>query len=187
MTELILLNNNERIEIDEKYGVAVEGNIQDIRDLETVSGGSSKSLFITGNDKVNATLGSLFNINFESTQFDIKSKQECELWSGGEILIKGFFQIVEIDYNSRNQYTYEIWVFDEQINFFLEIEENLITGNDDPSKDLDFSQYNHLWNKENVEDSWQKTPLELPYIFNILFITICGIKRMLKIVGKRHR
>ena len=41
MTELILLNNNERIEIDEKYGVAVEGNIQDIRDLDRVSGGSS--------------------------------------------------------------------------------------------------------------------------------------------------
>lgn len=167
MTKLILLNNNKEITIDEKYGISLEGNIQDIRDLIKVSGTNSKSLFITGNNDVNAIFGSLFNINFESQTFDITAKQECELWHNNEILIRGYFQIANIDYMTEGQYTYEIWVFDEQINFFLEIEENLIYGNDDETKDLDFSQYNHIWNYENIENSWNKDAFEQPYFYPI--------------------
>ena len=166
MTKLVLININEEIEIDEKYGVVTEGNIQDIRDLDNVSGSRSKSLFITSNDDVNRIFNGIFNINAQTLLFDQTVKQECELWHNEELIIKGFFQIVNIQYVDRNQYIYEIWVFDEQINFFLEIEENLLIGNEDPSKDIDFSQYNHEWTADNILDSWNRDSDILPYYYS---------------------
>lgn len=165
MTELIILNTNDRIEIDEKYGVSTEGTISDIRDLDSVSGASSKSLFITSNDEVNQIFNGIFNINAETLLFDQTVKQECELWHNEEKIMRGYFQIVNIQYVDRNQYIYELIIFDEQVNFFLEIEENLLTGNDDTSKDLDFSQYNHIWNLTNIQDSWVKNSDDIPYYY----------------------
>jgi hypothetical protein len=154
------------LEIDEKYGVATEGCISDIRDLEKTSGASSKTLYITSNDEANRILGSIFNINIDdSLSFDLQKKQECELWHNGEKIMDGFFQIANIDYIDKFNYLYEIVVYDEQINLFLEIEENLITGNSDPSKDLDFSQYDHQYIWDNVEGSFNKGPYELPYAY----------------------
>ena len=158
MTELRLLELNEVVQIDESYGVSFDRQIQDVRDLGEVSSSSSKSLFIKSNERVNNLFGSIFNINADTLNFDTNVKQNCIIAHDGEILAEGYFQIVEIDYVSKGEYVYNIMVFDEQTDFFTSIEENELT-------DLDFSQYNHVYNLASLENSWANDVYTLPYIY----------------------
>ena len=164
-TQLYIKSINQFIDVDEKYGISTAGNVQDIRDLGKVSPSASKSIVLTGNKNINKIFNSIFNINTQTLLFDRTIKQECELIRNSEVIIIGYFQIDNINYISKYNYEYEITIFDEQTNFFIEIEENLLVGNPDSSKDINLSQWNHIWNHTNIIDSWDKGPDDIPYFY----------------------
>ena len=158
MTILQLLTLNKEIQIDESFGVSLDAQIQDVRELGEVKSSSSKPLFVRSTEEVNELFGFLFNINASTLQFDTNVKQECRLIRDGEVLADGYFQITNIDYLSKHEYIYEITVFDEQTDFFTAIQENELS-------DLDFSQYDHTYDLSEIQFSWGKDANSLPYIY----------------------
>jgi hypothetical protein len=158
MTILQLLTLNKEIQIDESFGVSLDAQIQDVRELGEVKSSSSKPLFIRSTEEINELFGFLFNINASTLQFDTNIKQECRLVRDGQLLADGYFQITNIDYLSKHEYIYEITVFDEQTDFFTAIQENELT-------DLDFSQYDHTYDLADIENSWDNDCDTLPYIY----------------------
>jgi hypothetical protein len=158
MTELQLLDLNEVIQIDESFGVSLDAQIQDVRELGEVKSSSSKPLFIRSTERINNLFGQIFNINAVTLNFDTNVKQLARLVKDGETIADGYFQIVKIDYISKAEYIYEVVVFDEQTDFFTSIEENELS-------DLDFSQYDHTYDLSEIEFSWGKDADSLPYIY----------------------
>jgi len=153
------------IQISDQYPINLEFCIKDIRNLDQIQGSRSHSLVINGSDEVNKLFSHLFNINSDSFDFNTRVKQECEIVKGNDRLLKGYFQIININYISKNNIEYDIIVFDEQVNLFIDIEEKLITGNFDPEDDIDFSQWDHIYNRDNIIESWDLDHKDLPYFY----------------------
>jgi hypothetical protein len=157
----IVLEDGKELEVDNSFGVKIEWAIRDIRNLDTRSGESSKRLFLTGTDYNNVELSSIFNINIHGG-FDRKKKISAKLLKDNIVIIDGYFQLISID-NFDGVKTYEVVIFDRVIKFFLDLEEKLIIENDNPTDDLDFSQWDHILTISELQKTWDFK--DLPYVY----------------------
>jgi len=158
----IKLEGGITLEVDSSWGIKLDFLVRDIRNLETREGSRSRVLLLEGTDLNNTLLGSIFNINIETGDFNRRKRVPCELLSDGVVLMEGYFQLLRIN-NKLGSKTYEVEVFDKVIKFFMDLEEKLITGNDNVEWDLDFSQWDHTLRIERVEES--RTRTDLPYYY----------------------
>jgi hypothetical protein len=180
MVEIILLGlsgkigcyhlENASLEVDISVGASMEKSIKDIRELSISNGSISKVLYLKGTERNNIILGGLFNIN-NKISFDTSIKREAILVKDGVPIMEGYFQILNINWNERFEYIYEVVMFDTITNFFIDMNEKLITGNDDKSDDLDFSQWDHQFNINTLTQSWVEDSDNLPYIYKVFDTT----------------
>lgn len=68
-------------------------------------------------------------------------------------LLRGYAQLKNIKIKGE-RISYEVVLYGTIKNLFTEVGEKLLFGNDDPSDDLDFSEYTHDYDLDTAERSW---------------------------------
>ena len=150
MTKIQL--DNGFIDVDIDFPVTI--TFADIKEKGVRSGGYSNTIQVEGSNNNIQVLGYYFDVDLESTTFDRNKKQECTIIQNGISVFDGYLQLIEVNRVNKHTHdrkiTYTVFVFDEVANFFNEMGQKNID-------ELSFPEYNHVFNRANILDSWANT------------------------------
>ena len=156
--------NSKYQSIDLYDDEAINLTFQIQTDISNKAAAYSKTLKVPGTQNNNY----IFNSLFEESVFISLS----DIYSGGTIflnrkipagifcdsveLVTGYFEVTRVDVNDK-KIEYEGTFYSNVKSIADVIGDYEITGNEDPTKDIDFSQYNHTFNFDSISGSWPTT------------------------------
>jgi hypothetical protein len=154
MYELFI--ENFKVDIDQKLSVQLTFAIDDIANYGSRETSFSKTIVLPGTGRNNQIFGFIYDIasfNFEApgsanigSVFNAAQTSRAELRLNGLLVLKGVFRITNI-IKDKDMIEYEGNLFGELGGFIAAIGAGKL-------EDLDFSVYNHIYNRGNIVNSW---------------------------------
>ena len=133
----------------EQIPVSINFNIADVREPDKFKSSWSKTINLPESNAVNILFENVFEVNSVTNTFNKNKKTKVKYFVDDIVNLEGDLQLLKITINADNLKTYECAIKGEGASFFGDIGEYYITGNPDSSKDLDFSAYDHVYNRTN--------------------------------------
>ena len=131
----------------EQIPVSINYNIADIREPDKFKSSFSKTINLIGTNEINLIFENIFEVNVATQYFNKNKKTKVKYFVDDIQNFEGDLQLMQIKINPDNSILYECSIKGEGGSLFTDIGDNYITGNADSSKDLDFSAYNHTYNR----------------------------------------
>jgi len=152
-----------KLELSKELNTEFSYVIDDISDFGSKNTSFSKTINIAGNSTNNRVFGFVFdlgNSNFTDDtlpnvnyNYNAAKAAQCRIFIDKIQVFKGTLRILEIIVEGK-AIEYQCSVFGELGGFITELGSKKLIGNDNPSYDLDFSNYNHSYNHDNILASW---------------------------------
>jgi hypothetical protein len=133
----------------EQIPVSINFNIADVREPDKFKSSWSKTINLPESNAVNILFENVFDVNAVTNTFNKNKKTKVKYYVDDIVNLEGDLQLLKITINADNLKTYECAIKGEGASFFADIGEHYITGNPDPLDDLDFSAYDHVYNRTN--------------------------------------
>ena len=133
----------------EQIPVSINYNIADIREPDKFKSSFSKTINLIGTNAINLIFENIFEVNVATQYFNKNKKTKVKYFVDDIQNFEGDLQLMQIKINTDNSIIYECSIKGEGGSLFTDIGDNYITGNADVTKDLDFSAYNHTYNRPN--------------------------------------
>lgn len=131
----------------EQIPVSINYNIADIREPDKFKSSFSKTINLIGTNEINLIFENVFEVNVATQYFNKNKKTKVKYFVDDIQNFEGDLQLMQININTDNSIIYECSIKGEGGSLFTDIGDNYITGNADVTKDLDFSAYNHTYNR----------------------------------------
>lgn len=157
-----MLNNDYRIVVKNQLGnksytmdlygdldMNVIFNIVDIREPETRKSNYTKELSIPATKNNNIIFDFILDNGWSPTKFNPNLRLPATLYHNTDIMIDGYLQLISVTKNFDSIDEYNIIIYGELSTLFTRIQNVNLS-------DLDLSEYNHIWNRDNIENSWDK-------------------------------
>lgn len=145
-----------KVDIDQKISVQLSFSIDDVANFSSRETGFSKTIVLPGTGRNNQIFGYIYDLgsfNYEQPGganigafFNVAQTSRAELRLNGLLVLKGVFRITNI-IKDKDIIEYEGAIFGELAGFVAEIGTNKL-------EDLDFSEYNHNYTRNNIVNSW---------------------------------
>ncbi len=155
ITELFV--ENYPVDISKEIDALMTYCIDDIKDFSSRNASFSKTIIIPGTAKNNKAFGNIFEMGaaaFTSddspnigANYNIAKAAKCIMFQGNLQVFKGVLRILKIVID-RNHIEYECALFGELGGFISALGVKRL-------EELDFSEYDHVLNMTNIEDSWE--------------------------------
>lgn len=140
--------------------------IDDVADFGSKNTSYSKTINLSGTARNNQIFGFVFdlgnanssnnalpNVNYN---FNASKAAQCRIFIDKVQIFKGTLRILEIVID-KETIEYQCSVFGELGGLITAFGNKKLTGNDNILDDLDFSDYNHIYNIPNITKSWELT------------------------------
>jgi hypothetical protein len=148
--------NGSKADIRQDISIQLSFNIDDINKYGSRDTSFSKTIILPGTANNNKLLGFIYdlgsfneykagNANIGSN-FNVAQTTDAELRGNGLLLIKGVFRIINI-VKENDLVEYEGAIFGELGGFMADISSRKL-------EQLNFSAYNHVYNRDNIVNSW---------------------------------
>ena len=140
--------NNTWTDLD-LYGdesINFQKSVLEVQEFEKRSSDFTKQFRIPGTEINNRVMGNIFKINLEDSSFDPKQSLECALTISGQVLLVGSMRLEKM-YVNVDKVDYEVVVYSQVGSLASAISERTLC-------DLDFSEYTHTLNYQNIVSSW---------------------------------
>ena len=148
--------DNQVVELGEESVIELNMSINDIRNPITINNTWSKQIDIPGTNRNNKIFGYIFDNNIE-VGYNPNIKKDVEIRVNSIPVIVGYQKINDIVLEG-GKIIYKVIIYGNNTTIFEDMGDDLIT-------DLDLSEYDHLYTKENVENSWSgETGYFYPFI-----------------------
>ena len=131
----------------EQIPVSINYNIADIREPDKFKSSFSKTINLIGTSEINLIFENIFEVNVATQYFNKNRKSKVKYFVDNIKNFEGDLQLMQIKINPDNSIVYECSIKGEGGSLFTDIGEYYITGNADTSKDLDFTAYNHTFDR----------------------------------------
>jgi hypothetical protein len=132
-------------------GVNIPVNINyalaDVREPDKRKASFSKTINLPGSSQVNILFENIFSVNVQTQYFNKNLKTPVRYIVDEVENFKGDLQLLKVNIEPSGAVMYECSIIGEGGSVFVDIGEKLITGNSDSADDLDFSAYNHTYNR----------------------------------------
>ena len=148
--------NGEKADVRQDLGVQLSFNIDDINKFGSRDTSFSKTIVLPGTANNNKLLGFVADMGSFNTfdagaanigaNFNVAQTTKAELRGNGLLLIKGVFRLLSI-VKDKDIIEYECAVFGELGGFIAAIGNGKL-------EDLDFSDYDHVYNRAAIVGSW---------------------------------
>ena len=148
---------DSKIDLANEIGFGLNYSIDDIRNVEKKNTNYSKTITLAGSDNNNTILGGLFDVNADFTYFNPNIKTPAKIVVNSEVVIDGFLQLKSIE--TQGKIVYKCVINSNAVDFFTDIKEKELS-------ELDFSDYNHVYNQTSIENSWNNTR---GYVYPLLY------------------
>jgi hypothetical protein len=143
-------------DIRQDLGMQLSYNIDDVNKYGSRDTSFSKTIVLPGTAKNNKLLGFVGELGSNNpyiagdenigVNFNVAQTTKAELRANGLLLLKGVFRLTGI-VKERDMIEYEGNLFGELGGFIAAIGAGKL-------EDLDFSEYNHVYNRTNIVNSW---------------------------------
>lgn len=153
-TEIYVENN--RLELSKDISSEFTYNVDDVKDFASRNTNFSKTIVLPGNAANNKIFGHVFQFGssnfYDPAQpnvgynFNTAKSAACIVYVDKVQIFKGIIRILEIVIDGGS-IEYECAVFGELGGFISNLGNKKI-------EELDFSAYDHLWNVDNIQNSW---------------------------------
>jgi hypothetical protein len=148
--------NGEKADVRQDLGVQLSFNIDDINKFGSRDTSFSKTIVLPGTANNNKLLGFVADMGSFNTfdagaanigaNFNVAQTTKAELRGNGLLLIKGVFRLLSI-VKDKDIIEYEGAVFGELGGFIASIGNGKL-------EELDFSDYDHVYNRDAIVNSW---------------------------------
>jgi uncharacterized protein (TIGR02145 family) len=149
---------NKELDVLQDFSHQITYSIDDIANIDTKTTSFSKTIVLPGTANNNQLLGNIFefsNSNFTNDSganvgynFNASKSAKVRVESNGLQIMKGVLRLLEIVIDGRN-IEYEVGLFGELGGFVSALGTKRL-------EDLDFSIYDHFYNENFWEQSWQQ-------------------------------
>ena len=149
---------NKELDVLQDFSHQITYSIDDIANIDTKTTAFSKTIVLPGTANNNQLLGNIFefsNSNFTidgnpnvGYNFNASKSAKVRVESNGLQIMKGVLRLLEIVIDGNN-IDYEVGLFGELGGFVSALGTKKL-------EDLNFSIYNHVYNKDYWEASWQQ-------------------------------
>ena len=164
-----LIIANKEVELEKSTSIPLVFRISEIRDISVRSGSHSKTIKIPGTKSNNELFGGIYDFNSDYTFFNPNIKTPCIFSNNGDEFIKGFVQLKTVIRDDKKNITYDCVLYDQILNFWNELDKQTIS-------DLDFSDMNHIYTRDNIISSWSGDYQNPGYYYAMHFGTLNTIK-----------
>jgi hypothetical protein len=140
------------IDVDFTYSVA------DVTDIERRNTSYSKTITLPSTSKNQNLFGNIFDISVSNDiypedvnigqNFNPAKQAQAQIFLDNVKIFDGVLRMIKIN-NLAGDITYEV-------NMFGRLRDILHELGDKTLADLDFSDYNHTWNRTSIENSWNR-------------------------------
>jgi len=133
--------------------------VADIADITTRKDAITKTISFKGTKNNNIIFGNISNFNRyvdESISlpilfnFDITKAIDCQVYENSTLILEGQLNFISTSRDAQGNINYDCDIEGYAIGLFQQIQNSLIS-------DLDFSQFNHTYDIENIVNSWSNT------------------------------
>lgn len=151
-----IVTDSFNVDLYDSIPLPVNKSIIDVREPDKRQSDYSKSITIPGTSNNHSLFSSIFNLDrsvINSTNlnfnpdFNPNLKAEAILYRKGIQQLRGYLQLVSIK-NVDGAIEYECVMIGKFANLFQDLGELNLSQ-------LDLSEFDHTWNKTNVENSWE--------------------------------
>lgn len=150
---------------DNNIPVNLTFNLADVREPDKRKASRSLTINIEASNEVNKCFENIFEVNI-ATQYFNKNKKTPVKYFVNEILnFEGSLQLIKIVVKPDKSIVYECSVIGAGGSLFVEIGEKLIRGNAVTSENLDFSAYDHTYNRATQISSRTNAGTGLSYVY----------------------
>ena len=150
---------------DNNIPVNLTFNLADVREPDKRKASRSLTINIEASNEVNKCFENIFEVNI-ATQYFNKNKKTPVKYFVNEILnFEGSLQLIKIVIRPDKSINYECSIIGEGGSLFVEIGEKLIKGNTTSTEDLDFSAYNHTYDRTTQIASRTNAGTGLSYVY----------------------
>jgi hypothetical protein len=154
MTRIFI--ENKELDVSQELSNQITFAVDDLQNMDSKATSFTKTIVLQGTANNNRLLGNIFefaNSNFTidsqpnvGYNFNASKSAKASIEIDGLAVMKGVMRLLEIIVDGNN-IDYEVALFGELGGFVAKIGARKLT-------DLDFSQYNHVYNTSNITASW---------------------------------
>jgi hypothetical protein len=149
VTKLELINFGT-LDITDDIPIALNFNLNDVRDISNRGGVWSKTIKIPGTQNNNDKLGNIYNVNLQTQTFNPVIKENCRIIVDGITIFEGVFQLRKVNKKFKNSQDFQIeyicYIKSDVSSFYESISGKYLDF-------LDLSQFNHDWELNTIETS----------------------------------
>ena len=156
-TEIFI--ENYRLDISADISTLINFAVDDIKDFSSRSTAWSKTIVLPGTANNNKLFGHIFQIGQSNDSsnafanvgynFNASKASSCIIFQDQMQTFKGVLRLMQINI-TKGQIEYEVAVFGELAGLNVSLSGSLL-------EDLDFSQYDEIYNAANIVASWANT------------------------------
>ena len=168
MTRLFIEDNE--LDITANFSQQITYAVDDLNNLDSKSTSFSKTIVLPATTNNNRLFGNIFefaNSNFTSDfqpnvsyNFNASKSAKARIEVDGLQVMKGVLRLLEIIIDG-DRVEYEVALFGELGGFFGKLGALKLT-------DLDFSEYNHVYNVTNIQNSWNNADSGTGYYYPLI-------------------
>ena len=119
----------------------------DVREPDKRNASQSKTIRLYGTNSTNLLFENLFDVNIATQTFNPNKKSQCIYFVDEIPQFRGDLQLTKITIEPDTNIVYDCNIVGNEGNVFIDIGEKLLSQ-------LDFSTYDHTYNRANIIDSW---------------------------------
>lgn len=168
------LSGSNGIDGFKKYPIAVNipvslnYNLADVRNPDQRKASFSKTINLNGTNEINRLFENIFAVNVTTLYFNKNLKTPVKYIVNEIENFSGDLQLIKINIKPDNSIVYECSIIGAGGSLFVDIGEKYITGNANISDDLDFSDYDHDYTRDNQINSWSNITTGLSYVYPLI-------------------
>lgn len=126
--------------------ISIDYNLADLRDPAVVFSPISKTFSLPATDVNNQFFKHYYDVSVAGG-FNPYAKQDITLFSDDLIMIDGYLQLINVVMEQGVPSQYQVLIAGENARFSRNVGEKEL-------RELDFDSYTHIFNYENIVDSW---------------------------------
>ena len=119
----------------------------DIREPDKRKASFSKTIVLYGSNEVNKLFELIYEANTKTQRFNVNKKTPVKYFVDDLLNFKGDLQLIQITNKPDGNIEYECNILGQEGTLFVDLGNDLLS-------DLDFSEYDHLYSRDKIIDSW---------------------------------
>lgn len=131
-------------------------NIADIKNIDKRNSSYSKTIKMPATKENNKLFRHIYNITTDGA-FIMNKPVDCYIKQDTYTIFEGSFELLKCN-NRNDEVHYEGVVYSKTSEFFIKLGNKTLSGNASINDNITFYEYNHIYNVDNIVNSFTITP-----------------------------